>query len=112
MRAVLLLAVSTLIAGCSDLFPTRAEHSCETASQALRVHDSKIDAARMAGSLGFTAKLASRGYQTYHCITTRGDQIACSTIESGLAAQHSTRVNRLLRERSAIEDRVARACKI
>lgn len=112
MRALLLLAGTLLISGCSQFFPSRSDQSCETASHALRVHDSRIDAARATGTLGFTANLATRGYQSYHCVTTSGNQIACSIIESGIAAQNSARVNRLLRERNAIEARVARACQI
>ncbi len=112
MRAGLLIAGSLMISGCSYFFPTRSDTSCETASHALRVHDSRIEAARSAGSLGFTANLATRGYQTYHCVTTSGNQIACSTISSGLEAHHSDRLSRMLRERAIIENRVARACQI
>ncbi len=112
MRALILIAGTLTLSGCSYFFPTRADTSCETASHALRVHDSRIEAARAAGTLGFTANLATRGYQTYHCVTTSGNQIACSTISSGLEAHNSARVSRLLRERSMIENRVARACQI
>ena len=112
MRALVFMAGTLMISGCSLFFPSRADHSCEAASHALRVHDSRIDAARASGSMGFTANLATRGYQSYHCVTTSGNQIACSTIESGIAAQDSSRVDRLMRERNAIESRVARACQI
>lgn len=112
MRVAALLTGTLLISGCSYFFPTRSDHSCDAASHALRVHDSRIDAARAAGYMGFTATLATRGYQTFHCVTTSGDQIACSTIERGLATQHSTEMQRLLRQRHLIENRVARACQI
>ena len=112
MRAYILLAGTLVISGCSYFFPSRSTTSCEAASHALRVHDSRIQAAREAGTLGFTANLATRGYQTYHCVSTQGNQIACRSIESGIAATNSARVNRLMRERNAIENRAARACQI
>lgn len=112
MRVIFLLTGVVMLSGCEQFFPTRALHGCEQASHALRVHDSKIDAARAAGALGFTATLSTRGYATYHCVTTSGNQIACSTIEAGVAQAQSARVGRLMRERSMIENRVARACQI
>lgn len=112
MRALLFLAGTLTISGCSHFFPSRSDTSCDTASHALRVHDSRIEAARASGSMGFTANLATRGYQTYHCVTTRGNQVACSPIESGLRDHASTQVTRLMRERNAIENRVARACGV
>ena len=112
MRAFIFLAGTLLISGCSHFFPSRSATSCEAASHALRVHDSRIQSAREAGTLGFTANLATRGYRTYHCVSTQGNQIACSSIEGGIAAANSSRVNRLMRERNAIENRVARACQI
>lgn len=110
MRALLLLTGTLAISGCAYFFPSRSESSCDAASHALRVHDSRIEAARASGSMGFTANLATRGYQTYHCVTTRGNQVACSTLEHGLHNHASTQVKRLIRERSMIENRVARAC--
>ncbi len=112
MRTFLLLIGSLALSGCSVFFPSRAQHSCESASHALRVHDSRIDAARASGAMGFTATLASRSYQTYHCVLTRGEQVACSTIEQGLARQQSAQIQQLMRERTVIENRVARACQI
>ncbi|MFN7002350.1 MAG: hypothetical protein ACK4NW_02830 [Roseinatronobacter sp.] len=111
MRTFLLLTGVLVVSGCSHFFPSRSQHSCEAASHALRVHDSRIEAAR-AGSMGFTANLATRGYQTYHCVLTRGDQVACSTVPGGAGNAPSAQVNRLMRERSVIESRVARACQI
>ena len=112
MRTFMLLIGSLALSGCSAFFPSRGQHSCEAASHALRVHDSRIDAARATGSMGFTANLASRSYQTYHCVVTRGDQVACSTVEGGVSNAPSAQMNRLLRERSLIENRVARACQL
>ncbi len=112
MRVLCLVAGTMILSGCSYFFPSRANTTCESASHALRVHDSRIEAARAQGAMGFTANLATRGYQTYHCVTTQGNQVACSTIEAGLAAHQSTQITRLLRERNLIENRVARACQI
>ena len=113
MRVILIILSTTLLSGCAEFFHrANSDQDCQQASHALRVHDSKIDAARMSGSFGFTASLASRGYNTYHCFTVSGDQIACSTVLPPARAADSTRMNRLMRERNTIEARAARACQI
>ena len=112
MRTLLLLIGSLALSGCSIFFPSRGQHTCEAASHALRVHDSRIDAARASGSMGFTASLATRSYQTFHCVVTGNDQVACSSAAGGVPTVPSAQVNRLMRERSLIENRVARACQI
>lgn len=112
MRVIYFLAGAALLSGCNNVYPTHASQSCDQASHALRVHDSKIEAARRAGTMGFTVTLGSRGYTTYHCVTTSGNQVACSTIAAGVAREQSVQVARLMRERDRIEARVARACQI
>lgn len=120
MRALALLSGVLLLAGCSEYFPSRAVDSginssittCQSETNALRIHDAKIDAARSSGSMGFKVQLASRGYSTYHCTSRPNGQIACVRPESGVSIPSSNEVNRLLRERSRIEARVARACKV
>ncbi len=112
MRILVLMTGAMLLSGCSIFFPSRAMHSCDSASHALRVHDSKIDTARAAGAMGFTATLATRGYMTYNCMLVPGDQVACVSAESGHTIPNSAQVQRLMRERNAIEARVARACQV
>lgn len=112
MRLILVVAGAAMVSGCAQLFPSRADHGCDQASHALRVHDSKIEAARASGAMGFTATLVSRSYATYHCVTTSGDQIACHAIREGEARAQTARMTRLMRERSMIENRVARSCQI
>jgi hypothetical protein len=113
MRVIFLIFSTTLLLGCAEFFNRgNSAQDCQQASHALRVHDSRIEAARMQGAAGFTAPLASRGYNTYHCVTVSGNQIACSTVLPGLHAAETTRLNRLLRERNSIEARAARACRI
>jgi hypothetical protein len=112
MRILALSAVVMLLAGCDHLFPSRAMHNCETASHALRVHDNRIDTARNAGAMGFTATLATRGYMTYHCTLTANNQVACVNAASPRVIPNSAEVQRLIRQRNAIEARVARACQV
>jgi len=113
MRVFLLISSTTALLGCAEFFQRGGgSQDCQQASHALRVHDSKIEAARMPGSSSFTASLASRGYNTYHCTTVSGDQIACSAVMPNVRASDSARLNRLMGERSAIEARAARACQI
>jgi len=112
MRIIIMLAGALMLSGCAHFFPSRSAQSCEEASHALRVHDSRIDAARAAGAMGFTATLASRGYGTYHCVTRSGNQIACTEVARGHAQEQSAQMRRLMRERSIIESRAARACQV
>ena len=112
IRVLIPLAGALLVSGCSTFFPSRAGYTCDSATNALRVHDSRIEAARSAGSFGFTANLASRSYATYHCSSRRNGQIACVMSEQRTTVPNSAQVTRLLRERSVIETRVARACQI
>jgi hypothetical protein len=114
MRVILLISSTTLLMGCAEFFHRQtAGQDCQQASHALRVHDSKIAAAsRLSESTGFIAPLASRGYNTYHCSTVSGNQIACSTIMPSLKAADTAHLNRLMRERNGIEARAARACRI
>lgn len=113
MRVIFLISSTTLLLGCAEFLRHEgAGQDCQQASHALRVHDSKIDSARMTGGYGFTASLASRGYNTYHCFTVSGNQIACSTVMPQVRSTESARLNRLMRERNTIEARAARACQI
>lgn len=113
MRVIFLIFSSTLLLGCAEFFNRgNSAQDCQQASHALRVHDSRIEAARMQGAAGFTTPLASRGYNTYHCVTVSGDQIACSTVLPGVHASDTAHLNRLMRQRSTIEARAARACRI
>ena len=113
MRAIIILSTTTLLSGCIGYMPgERSEAECQQASHALQVHDSRIEAARMPKSYGFSARLPSRGYKTYHCSTISGDHIACSTVMPSVRATESAQLNRLMRERATIEARAARACQI
>ncbi len=112
MRILLMLTSAVMLSGCAHFFHRGADQSCEAASHALRVHDSRIEAARASGAMGFTATLASRGYGTYHCITRAGNQIACTEVARGYAQYQTVQMQRLMRERSIIEHRAAHACQI
>ncbi len=112
MRILILMAGTILVAGCASFAPSRTTHGCDSASHDLRVHDMKIDAARSSGSMGFSATLASRGYTSYQCMLVPGNQVACVAAGAGAGLPRDAQVRRLLRERDAIEERVARACHI
>lgn len=102
MRLFLTMAVVVMLPSCAQTLTT-----CAQERAALREAGSAITAAARKDQGGFTARLASRGHATYHCLPGRSGQVRCSTA----APTASANIEDLYRKYNAAAARVSQACQ-
>lgn len=102
MRLCWIVAFACVLPGCAQTLT-----DCAQERAALRETGSAIAHAARSDRRAFTARLATRGHATYHCVPGRSGQVRCT---SGTPASATTNLEDLYRKHDAAMARVVQAC--